>query len=205
MPRKAQTPEQIAARVAKAKATKAANKAAALAQMGAPAPKKVKTFRKSTKTPAQKEAAIARLAAAREARGPSQNAAIAEEVRLLPDDHTFSLKNVRQWLKTNKQLLMSMKGMKESKEPAHRAAFAATETYVSNLETYLRTGFYGDNRLGEHASGKVTYVCRAMAYYADGTPKRSVGVFYPDIGEYTQEMALADTMKPSKKAANARR
>ena len=29
-----------------------------------------------------------------------------------------------------------------------------------------------------------------MAYNADGTPKRSIGVWYPDIGgPYTQEMA----------------
>jgi hypothetical protein len=191
--------------VAKGKATKAANKAAALQLMGAPAPKKIKRFHKSSRTPAQREAAIARLAAAREARGPSQNVAIAEEVRLLPDTDTFSLKNVRVWLKTNKQLLASMRGMKESKEPAHRASYNAVETYVSNLETYLRTGVYGDNRLGEHATGKVTYVCRAMAYYADGTPKRSVGVFYPDVGEYTKEMAMVDSMKPSKKVSNARR
>ena len=28
-----------------------------------------------------------------------------------------------------------------------------------------------------------------MAYYPDGMPKRSVGVYYPDMGcEYTQEM-----------------
>ena len=28
---------------------------------------------------------------------------------------------------------------------------------------------------------KVIPRCAAMAYYPDGTPKRSVGVFYPDI------------------------
>ena len=33
----------------------------------------------------------------------------------------------------------------------------------------------------------------AMAYYPDGTPKRTVGVFYGDIGEvYTNEMYLED-------------
>ena len=32
-----------------------------------------------------------------------------------------------------------------------------------------------------------------MAYYKDGTPKRSVGVHYPDIGEiYTEEMRRED-------------
>lgn len=192
MARAPQTKEQIAARVAKAQATKAAKKAAALAIVGAPV-RKVKKFKKTrTMTPEQKQAAVARLAAAREAKGPSQNSLIAEEVRLLPNEDPFSLVNVRQAIKTNKELLVSMKGMKDSKESSERAAYSDVETYVANLETYLRNGTYLDFRYGEHRQNKVKYVCAAMAYYADGTPKRSVGMVYPDIGLYTQEMENAD-------------
>jgi len=37
--------------------------------------------------------------------------------------------------------------------------------------------------------------CVAMAYYPDGTPKRSVGVFYPDINiVWTNEMELEGEM-----------
>lgn len=198
MPRQPQTPEQIKARVAKAQATKAAKKAAALGQMGlAPVRKSSKKVRKArVLTDGQKQAAVARLAAAREARGPSQNSMIAEEVRQLPNDDIFSLNNVRSWIKTNKELLAAMKGMKESKEASERASYANVESYIANLEAYLRSGAYTDFRYGEHGQNKVLYVCRAMAYYADGTPKRSVNVVYPDIGLYTQEMEDADRLKP---------
>lgn len=195
MARTPQTPEQIAARVAKAQATKAAKKQAALAIIGV----KEKTPKKARKprniSEKQKQAAIARLAAARQARGPSQNLMIDVEVRNLPDDDVFSLNNVRQWIKTNKELLVAMKSMKDSKEAAERASYANVETYVANLESYLRSGQYTDFRYGEHGQNKVTYICRKMAYYADGTPKRSVGVLYPDIGLYTQEMEEHDRGK----------
>ena len=34
---------------------------------------------------------------------------------------------------------------------------------------------------GAQETNKVVPKCIAMAYYSDGTPKRSVGVWYPDI------------------------
>ena len=196
MARQPQTKEQIAARVAKAQATKAANKLNALAQMGvvAKTPKK-SSYQPRKLTAEQKVAAVARLAAAREAKGPSQNTMIDEVVRKLPDDDTFSLKNVRQWIKTNKVLLVAMRGMKESKESSERAKYMNVESYVANLESYLRSGHYLDFRFGENGQNKVTYVCRAMAYHANGYPKRSVGVMYSDIGLYTQEMDDDDRRK----------
>lgn len=208
MPRKQQTPEQIAARVAKGKATKAANKAAALASAQrdgvvvlATVKPKYKYRKKRNLTDEQKAAAVERLAKARDSKGPSQNTQIAEEVRLLPDEHTFSLKNVRSWIKSAKEHLQAMKGMATSKEGSDRAQYLAAESYVSNLEQYLRTGTYTDHRYGEIGASKVKYVCRGMAYYADGTPKRTVGVVYPDIGEYTQEMENEAFAQPKKKRA----
>lgn len=206
MARKPQTQEQIAARVAKAQATKAAKKNAALAQMGVAAKKPTKKARKArVMTAEQKQAAIARLAAARESKGPSTNTMIDADVRNLPDDDMFSLKNVRQWIKTNKELLVAMKGMKDSKEASERASYNNVETYVANLEAYLRSGHYTDLRYGEHGQNTVKYICRAMAYYADGTPKRSVGVMYPDIGLYTQEMEDNDRRKAISYKAKVRK
>ena len=196
MARQPQTKEQIAARVAKAQATKAAKKTNALAQMGVVAKtSKTKASKPRKMSAEQKAAAVARLAAAREAKGPSQNTMIDAYVRNLPDDDTFSLKNVRQWIKTNKELLVAMRGMKESKESSERAKYMNVESYVANLEAYLRSGHYLDFRFGENGQNKVTYVCRAMAYYANGYPKRSVGVLYSDIGLYTQEMEDDDRRK----------
>ena len=206
MARQPQTKEQIAARVAKAQATKAAKKSNALAQMGVVAKTSKTKSHKSRKMSAeQKAAAVARLAAAREAKGPSQNMMIDADVRNLPDDDTFSLKNVRQWIKTNKDLLGAMRGMKDSKEASERASYANVESYVANLESYLRSGHYLDFRFGENGQNKVTYVCRAMAYYANGHPKRTVGVLYPDIGLYTQEMEDDDRRKAISNQAKVRK
>lgn len=194
MARKPLTEEQIAARTAKAKATREAKKQAALKMLGVEStPSKIKPYRKKRKmTAEQKAAAAERLRKAREERGPSENKMIAENVRMLPDSNPLSLKNVRSWLKENKDELSAMKSFKDSKESKERAQYQKVETYVANLESYLRNGVYLDMFYGSQMQHKIQYrvpTMKHMAYYPDGTPKRSVGVWYPDIGVYTQEMA----------------
>ena len=50
------------------------------------------------------------------------------------------------------------------------------------------------HRWGENQEGKVTRVCKVMAYHWAprdpylGLIKREVGVLYPDVGMWTQEM-----------------
>ena len=137
----------------------------------------------------QKTAAIARLAKAREARGPSQNKLIAENVRMLPDENPLSLKNVRSWIKENKEMLVGIKSFKDSKDAKERLKFLSVQGYVQNLEAYLRNGVYLDNFYGSQMQNKIQYRVTTMAYNRDGTPKRTVGYHYPDVGMYTQEMA----------------
>ena len=108
MARKKLTPEQQAAKVAKMKATKAANKAKAMAEVGYVAPKKVRKKRKPM-SPEQKAAAVARLAKAREARGVTGNANVHEDVVALPDDHPLNAASVKDWLKKNKAELSSIR------------------------------------------------------------------------------------------------
>lgn len=177
----------IARRTAKAKATRQAKQEAALADLGIDVKrKKVRKPRKEM-TPAQKAAAAERLAKAREARGPSKNSSYDEEVRNLPDEHPLSLKRVKQWLVTQKEILASVKHFKDSKEASERAKYNEVTTYVQNLEAYLKYGVYFDHRTGEHMEGKIKHTCVKMAYYPDGTPKRTVGVYYPDLGKVYEE------------------
>ena len=69
------------------------------------------------------------------------------------------------------------------------ARLANHEGYIRNLQRYLRDGDWTDNFFGEHQEKKMGWRCVAMAYYDDGTPKRDVGTYYPDMGcIYTQEM-----------------
>ena len=192
MARKPLTEAQIKARTAKAKATREAKKKAALEAMGVTPTKPKKVRKKRKMTEEQKAAAVARLAKARENRGPSQNKLIAENVRNLPDDNPLSLNNVRSWIKENKDLLRAIKVMKDSKDAKERAKYQSVETYVANLEAYLRNGVYLDNRYGLQGQNKIKYRVTTMAYYADGTPKRTVGWLYPDVGVYTEEMATED-------------
>ena len=64
-----------------------------------------------------------------------------------------------------------------------KAANAAEhkKAYIRYMEHYLRTGDWISMFSGPEETNKVVPRCVAMAYYPDGTPKRNVGVFYPDI------------------------
>lgn len=194
MARRQLTPEQMAAKVAKMKATKAANKAKALEALGMKTERK-KPRRTRKMTEEQKNAARERLAKARANRGPSENKMIAENVRNLPEDNPLSLKNVRSWIKENKELLQAIKAFKDSKDSKERDKYQQVQTYVANLEAYLRDGTYRDFRYGSQMQNKISYKVTVMAYYPDGTPKRTVGWLYPDCGIYTQEMADEDNAK----------
>mgnify|MGYP003632120962 CR=1 FL=1 len=63
-----------------------------------------------------------------------------------------------------------------------RLAKAREKRLLENPPQYLRDGVYCDTMYGEHQQNKILYRCVAMAYHPDGTPKRSTGVFYPDLG-----------------------
>ena len=53
-------------------------------------------------TPEQKAAAAERLVKARAAKAPAKNESIHPSVLSLDDDNTFSVKNVKSWIKTQK-------------------------------------------------------------------------------------------------------
>lgn len=192
MARRKLTAEEMEAKVAKMKATKAANKAKALEKLGlAKYDRSVKPRKKRKMTDEQKAAAAERLAKAREAKKPAAMLTVHETLRQIPDTDPMAPARVRGWIKNQSLMLKSMKSMKDSKDAKERAAYLDTEVYLANLQAYLRTGVYMDHRWGAERQHKVSHRCVALAYHKDGTPKRSVGVWYPDIGEvYTQEMAL---------------
>ena len=147
-------------------------------------PKKIRKKRKPM-TEEQKAAAVERLAKARAARAlknPPKNSGIAASVVALPDDDPFSLVSVRGWIKSNKEKLTGARQEEKSGMKGAIAKVAALDGYVRNMETYIRTGVWNDLFYGEHRNNKIRQSCIAMAYHEDGTPKRSVGVFYSDIG-----------------------
>ena len=148
--------------------------------------------RRKPMTPEQKAAAAERLALAREKRAkanPPKYTNIHSSVVAKPEDDPMSLKNVQKWIKTQKELLSIAKSDVRRKVKGAEARVASHEGYIRNLQRYLRDGDYCDNYYGEHQQNKIKWRVTTMAYHPDGTPKRNVGYWYPDIGcTWTREM-----------------
>ena len=175
-------------------------------------PKKKVRKRRKPMTEEQRRAASERLEKARAARAAKNpdygQSGIHPTLRDLQDDHPAHPKKVRQWIKTQKELAASeRKSVKQGVKGAYSKQ-CIHEAYVRNLVKYLRDGDYVDMFYGEHMEHQVKRKCVAMAYESDGTPKRDVGVWYPDIGTYTQEMYNEDrgvVLDPPKKKRKRRK
>ena len=141
----------------------------------------------------QRVAAAARLEKAREKRKEKNpdygQSALPPALKDLPEDHSLHPKKIKEWIKTQKDFASSERGNVRQKIKGAEAQLAIHEGYIKNMQKYLRDGDWIDNFYGEHQQNKIMHRCVAMAYEDDGTPKRSVGVFYPDLScIYTQEM-----------------
>ena len=118
---------------------------------------KIKRRRKPM-TPEQKAAAVERLAKAREAKGPAQHQNIHPEVLAKPDDHFLSLKNVRSWIKSNKEQLSSLRGEVRRDVKGAKSRFHSIEGYIRHMQHYLKHGDWIDNAYGEHQEKSVKWV-----------------------------------------------
>ena len=143
-------------------------------------------------TEEQRVAAAERLAKAREKRKEKNpdygQSGIHPTLRDLPDESPTSVKKVKEWIKTQKDIVSSERASERQNIKGARSRRLNAEAYIRDMNTYLRTGDWVSMFYGEHEQHRVKYKCVAMAYDKDGNPKRDVGVWYPDIGTYTQEM-----------------
>ena len=150
---------------------------------------KVKPIKKTRKLSEEhKEKLRIRLAEMRAKKKPAEYKNIAKSVLALPDDDTYSFKNVKEWIKENKlqvsalgQQARSMSNAPKEKQAASNLA-DSKKAYIRYCEHYLKHGDWIGIFSGANEEHKVVPKCVAMAYYPDGTPKRTVGIFYPDIG-----------------------
>ena len=117
---------------------------------------KIKRKRKPM-TPEQRAAAVERLAKAREAKGPVQHQNIHPEVIAKPDDHFLSLKNVRSWIKSNKEQLSSLRGEVRRDVKGAKSRFHSIEGYIRHMQHYLKHGDWIDNAYGEHQEKSVRW------------------------------------------------
>ena len=149
---------------------------------------KVKPIKKKRElTEAAKDKLRERLAAMRAKKKPADYKNIAKSVLALPDDDKYSFKNIKTWIKHSKDLVSeynkSARSRANTPQEKQKASNAVDhkKVYIRDLEHYLKTGDYISYFSGQDETTKVIPKCIAMAFYPDGTPKRNVGVFYPDI------------------------
>ena len=108
-------------------------------------------------------------------------------VLALPDDDTYSFKNVKEWIKETKDQVSAFnktaRSMSVTPQEKQKASIMvdSKKAYIRYCEHYLKTGDWIGMFSGKYEEHKVVPRCFAMAYYQDGTPKKDVAVYYPDI------------------------
>lgn len=90
---------------------------------------------------------------------------IHESVSSLDPDHKFHPDKVKVWIAAWKKNTDSL-----------------SKHYVSNMQTYLRTGYWLDSHYGLNREHKSVPICVALAFDREGIAKRTKGVYYPDLG-----------------------
>lgn len=166
-------------------------------------PSKKKKIRKPRKpmTDEQRQAAAERLKKAREARAKKNpnygKSGLHPSLHDMDEEHHLHPDKVKQWIKTQKDLLRTEKQGVRQKVKGAIARAATHEAYIRICQRYLRDGDWTDNFYGEYQEKKITRRCIAQAYYwygpKKGQPKFDVGVYYPMLGQvYTQEMYNED-------------
>ena len=162
--------------------------------------KKIKPARKTKKlTEKQKEAQRLRLEKMRAKKKPPEYKNVSKYVLSLDDEEPYSFKNVKEWIKHNKEMISMLQARARnretsSKDKQHSLNMADNKkAFIRYIEHYIKTGDWIGMFSGRDEQNKVIPKCVAMAYYPDGTPKRNVGVFYPDIkAVWTKEMNELD-------------
>ena len=127
------------------------------------------------------------LTKARSKRTPAEYKNIHPKVLEIPDDDPLSLKSIKKSIKHSKDRASaySVNSRRRGATPKQAIADSInsdnTKAYIRFMEHYLRTGDWISNFMGDDEEKKTQWKCVAMAYHADGTPKRTKGIFYPDI------------------------
>jgi len=103
------------------------------------------------------------------------------------DDDPLSLKSIKKSIKHNKEKAAAFltnsrrRGTTPKQSIADKINADGAKAYIRMMEHYLRTGDWISDFMGDDEEKKTQWKCVAMAYNPDGTPKRTKGVWYPDI------------------------
>ena len=134
------------------------------------------------------------LTKARSKRSPAEYKNIHPKVLEIPDDDILSLKSIKKAIKHSKDKASaySVNSRRRGATPKQAITDSInsdnTKAYIRFMEHYLRTGDWISDFMGDDEEKKTQWKCVAMAYHADGTPKRTKGIFYPDINRVWGEV-----------------
>ena len=152
--------------------------------------KVVKTRKRMTEE--QRLAAAERVKKVREKRAienPPQYKNVHPSVLERGEKDPLNFLSVKGWISSNRIRLKEARSMRRRGEKTADNLVSSITSYISIMESYLRTGDWCGMFCGENEDQFVKTHCVALAYHSNGYPKRTVGVYYPDLGEtWTQEM-----------------
>ena len=117
-----------------------------------------KAFEQSKESLTKEEQVKERMAALRAKRKPPKLKGVHPSVLALPDDNTFSHKNIKKWIETQ-QGIVKAAGMIErsrnrdvpqkERDRKMRERYAA-QGYITSMQRYLRTGDWDNMYFGEY-------------------------------------------------------
>jgi len=108
-------------------------------------------------TPEQRQAASERLAKARAMKAPAKNQTIHPDVLAKPDEHPLSVKRIKSWIRTNKDMLTSLRGDVRRDVKGAKSRFHSIEGYIRHMQHYLKHGDWIDDAYGEYQEKKVQW------------------------------------------------
>ena len=114
-----------------------------------------------------------KMAKVRAAKKPPAYKNIHEDVKALPDDHTLSVKNVKEWEKHNKERVKELKykirRMDKGKDKTLlERELGNREVFLMNIARYLETSTWLDLFYGKDQEHKTKWRTIAYAYDDEG-------------------------------------
>ena len=117
-----------------------------------------KAFEKSKESLTKEEQVKERMAALRAKRKPAKLKGVHPSVLELPDDHTFSYKNIKKWIETQQGIARAAgmversrnRDMPQKKRDEQMRKRYAAEGYIRSMQRYLRTGDWDNMYFGEY-------------------------------------------------------
>ena len=127
------------------------------------------------------------LTKARKKKAPAEYKNIHPSVLSKPDEDSLSVKSIKIWIKHNKEKASAYLTNSRRRDASPKQAITdkinseSVKAYIRNMEHYLKSGDWVSNFMGADEEMKTQWKCVALAYEPNGTPKRTKGVYYPDI------------------------